>query len=721
MKTTLFIYSTICIVLSGLLIYHFKFPAHLFESSETESQNSSFTKGTLDIALAASDSGIYKASGSDALRAVNLYRDQINQAGGINGRKIEFRFFDDQGDVESAIQIASQIALSDNILTVIGHTNNEASVAAGLIYQKSEIPVIIGSTTSKKVTAENDWCFRITPSYASWGDFSANYIKRALNKNAVSIIYTRDKLGFEIVKHFEETAQTIGLKIKKEWGLEPEEHDWVQPTKISADMVPILEELKSGYDPGIIFIAAQKNYFTKIIKLLKALNADYPILTIETLYLDDVYTDYEQTLKAMDGVYIVSPFLIGSANVKAQDFRNNYRHRYKEEPSAVAAVYYDAIMIVAEAVKKAKLQGIRQIRRHRRMVRAALVSSYNRNNAVRGVTGDLFFNKNGDVSTPLEVGLYENQKLIPAFSQFHLMSDLDLNDNLLQMYLNEKIIIVNDQVMVPAQVVQTNFNINSISNLDIENSSYTADFLLTFRFKGEFDPSGIIFTEAVKPLILDQPIIEKKNSGVTYQTYHFPKATFKGNFDFSLYPFNRPVLSISFHHANRGQNSLIYFRDVLAATVLPESIKLEDSSGWNISAVSYYQDIISNVSSLGIPDLFDANRATRINYSQFNADIEIKRTAFTPVSLQYFTPLAIMFLCLLSVFYKPARLHWLRMPTIMAVLVTNTYYHIKFSSDLPVEYITRLEYIFFAIYILAFIVLFLFILSFKSPLTRKNK
>ena len=719
MKIMLFIYSTIFIVLFGLLIYLMEPPVHLTESSAMplESQNDSFKKGTLYIALAASGSGIYKDSGSDALRAVRLYIEQVNMAGGIDDRKIELRVFDDQGEVENALQIASEIASSDNILTVIGHTDSETSIAAGKIYQKAEIPVITASTTSEKVTSENDWCFRITPSYSFWGGFSANYVKKALHKNAVSIIYARNQLGFEMVKHFEETARIIGLEIKKEWGLEPEEH-----SKMYDDMATVLEELKSGYEPGIIFIAAQKNYIFKIIQLLKTLNTDHSILTIDALYMDDVYTNYEQTLKAMDGVHIVSPFLIGIANAKAQAFRKDYRQRYKEDPSAVAAVYYDAILMVAEAIKKAKFKGKRQIRRHRRMVRAALVSSYNRNNAVRGVTGDIFFNKNGDVSTPLTVGLYKNQKRIPAYSQYHFMSDLEPDTNLLQMYLNEKIILVNDQVMSSAQVVRTNVHINSISNLDIENSSYTVDFLLTFSFKGEFDPSGIIFTEAVKPLIFDL-LITKKKQDVTYQIYHFPKAAFKGNFDFLLYPFNHPVLTISFYHATRGQNSLIFFYDDLAATELPKKkngwdIILKDSDGWDISAVSYYQDIISDVSSLGIPALFNAHTATRINYSQFNADIEIKRTAFNSVALQYFAPLAIMSVCLLSVLYKPARLHWLRMPTIMAVLVANTYYHIKITSDLPVEYITRLEYNILAIYILAFIILLIFIWSFKSTQTQ---
>ena len=715
MKIMLFIYSTIFIVLFGLLIYLMEPLVHLTESSEmhSELQNDSVKKETLYIAVTASGSGIYKASGNDALRAVRLYIEQVNMAGGIDNHKIELRFFDDQGDVETALQIASEITSSNNILAVLGHTDSETSIAAGKIYQKAGIPVITASTTSEKVTSENDWCFRITPSYASWGAFSANYVKKTLKENAVSIIYARNQLGFEMVKHFEETAQMIGLEIKKEWGFVPDEH-----FKMYDDLATVLDELKSGYDLGIIFLAAQKNYIYKIIQLLKSINHDYSILAIDALYMDDVYTNYEHTLKAIDGVYIVSPFLIGIANAKALAFRKDYRQRYKEEPSAVAAVYYDAILMVAEAVKKAKFKGKRQIRRHRRKVRAALVSLYNRKNAIHGVTGDLFFNKDGDVSTPLVVGLHENQKLAPAFSQYYFMSDFEARDDLLQMYLNEKIIIINDQVLAPVQVVRTGVHINSINNLDIENSRYTIDFHLWFRFKGEFDPSGIVFTHAVKPLSLEQPIIEQKEDGVSIYKYHL-KAAFKGNFDFHLYPFNRPVLTISFHHATRGRNSLIFFHDGLEPSGLPEGIILKDSGGWNISAVSYYQDIISNVSSLGIPALFDAHEATRINYSQFNADIKLKRTAFNLVSQKYFAPLAIMSVCLLSVLYKPDRLHWLRMPTIMAVLVANTYYHIKISSDLPVEYITRLEYNFLGIYILAVIVMVIF--AFKSTATRKNK
>lgn len=218
-------------------------------------------------------------------------------------------------------------------------------------------------------------------------------------------------------------------------------------------------------------------------------------------------------------------------------------------------------------------------------------------------------------------------------------------------------------------------------------------------------------------------MIEKKVGNSQTRIYRL-KGTFKSAFDFHQYPFNSPVLSIAFHHAVRGRHSLILMQDELASAGWPEEensreINMDAPGQWKIKAVSTYQDIIGNASSLGIPTLFDAQTAKQIDYSRFNTAIVLTRPAYNPVSQKYFAPIVTMLIGLLLTFFKPVRLCWLRVPAILLVLVVNSYYYMEFSKNLPVEYITRLDYTFWAIYTLAFISMLFLI--FQSTLGAKKQ
>ena len=132
-------------------------------SSANESTQESAAPATesYKIAVAAALSGGSAEEGSYIKNGVQLVVDEINEAGGINGKKVELVSYDDQNDPKNAATVANAIAADDSILAVVGHTNSSCSLAAAAVYEDAGIPQIICSASSPKISDAGEYIFRV--------------------------------------------------------------------------------------------------------------------------------------------------------------------------------------------------------------------------------------------------------------------------------------------------------------------------------------------------------------------------------------------------------------------------------------------------------------------------------------------------------------------------------------------------------------------------------
>src|SRR5580698_6130617 len=122
----------------------------------------------LSIAAAGPLTGTAAARGKDLDQAVRMAVDETNAAGGVNGRRIELKVYDDGDDAAHAAEIAQKIA-STPALAVLGQVASSAAIAAGQVYREKQIPAITGAASEVRVTQGNDWFFRLFPDAAGQG------------------------------------------------------------------------------------------------------------------------------------------------------------------------------------------------------------------------------------------------------------------------------------------------------------------------------------------------------------------------------------------------------------------------------------------------------------------------------------------------------------------------------------------------------------------------
>ena len=99
--------------------------------------------------------------GQSTHNGIMMAVDEINAAGGINGRKIKVLTEDDQSKQEEAANAVTKLISQNNVVAVLGEVASSASIAAAPICQSNKVPMITPSSTNDEVTQKGDYIFRI--------------------------------------------------------------------------------------------------------------------------------------------------------------------------------------------------------------------------------------------------------------------------------------------------------------------------------------------------------------------------------------------------------------------------------------------------------------------------------------------------------------------------------------------------------------------------------
>lgn len=677
------------------------------------------------IALVGPMSGPDKIYGEAMLKGINLYLDEIK--GKHSRRNIELLVLNDHNNEQTAAQVAADIARENKALIVIGHYGNPASIAAGNIYKKAEIPAITASATDGRVTIGNDWYFSIFPTNHYQITFAAHYIKNFFKKNSVSIILDKENYNTSLVDHFERITRSRGIEMKKKWifdsrkaNLDKTSNPAISGFWEEMELNRIIAEIKATDDPGALFFATHAREGAKIIKSIKepgmGYAIEYAIIGLEPFLSDSFIEEFQQYPWEQknpgyysNGVYVISPALGAINNEEAFVFMMRMQHEdgdnetYQEDVLWTAASYYDAMQVAVRAIEKAHIQGAGHIYSDRRKVRAALASFYAPEKAINGVTGDLYFNPNGNSRRDIAVVVYEQQKLFRSFLQYQIPSDPGKIENPFKEALSGNLILVDGQIMTKFRVVYTGIAINEIIHFDEQNSTCTIDFYLWFRFQGDFKDTDIKFSNVVTPVSLGQPVMEEIRNNITTRVYRV-KADIKGDLTSPAYLADYDAMSVKFRHASQTRDQLVYFVDELG---LPQSLKTKNGneplSLPNIKGFNLYETSSSTISTLGI--YYSDESYPPISYSQISAQFLLKRKESSGIFRRLAPIIGVVLMVYLVYFLPPARCGR-RVVICILALFANAFFHFRLASIPRIEYFITIEYAFFIVY--AFIVIALF-------------
>jgi potassium-dependent mechanosensitive channel len=601
-----------------------------------------FKQGTIHIAFAGPSEK--DAAGKLMIQAIGLYFDKINRKGGINGQKIVLEKFDDQNDANTARLKALEIAEQNEVLAVIGHWYSDASISAGKIYEDKGIPAITPGSANINVTKGNKWYFRNIYNATESGQFLAHYVKNVFKQEHVSIINERAAYGSYLAKVFEKESQKLNMTVKKRWEYDDNnEH-------LDDQFVKIVNELNFIKNhAGIIFLAVKATEGVKLVKLIKDAGIQNVIIGADSLSEDTFRNGFDKFPISKDhpgfytnDIYVATPLLFDTANEKAQQFKEEYKDKDDEIPDWSAAYAYDTAMVLVEAIKRAEIQGTSDtLQADRQKIRDTLANFTNIYDAVEGATGPNYFDHNRDAQKPVSIGVYKHKALVSALTQLQVVRNPNEISDLKKARQAEQVLFFNGKYMYKTNVVYVGLKFIEISDIDIKNLQFTLDFKLWFRFLGKFDPSEIEFINAIDSKEIYQQLknsMEKKDKGkIQYHVYRI-KGRFRADFLPDYYAYKQHIVGVSFRHRILTRNNLIYVTDEVGmgtleteTPLLERLIKkrvLNPKENWFMNRVWFFPNTVKEYSA-GDPDYINVPQG-KVEYSQFNAAIQIKKDQITP-------------------------------------------------------------------------------------------
>ncbi|MBC8031099.1 MAG: ABC transporter substrate-binding protein [Pyrinomonadaceae bacterium] len=315
--------------------------------------------------------------GISSVNGIKMAADEVNLAGGINGKQVELLIQDDRSDASEAATIVTKFVTQDQVHAILGEVASSRSIAAAPIAQNAKIPMLTPSSTNPEVTKKGDYIFRSCFIDPVQGAAIAQFGAKSLNaKRAALMVDRKNDYSTGLEKVISEVFTRLGGQVVVTQSYQAGDQDFnAQITSIK------------GANPDVIFVPGYYGDVALFAKQARDKGITVPLVGGDGW---DSPSLYQIGGAALDGCYFSNHYSPDDVDPIVQKFVTDFKTRYGTVPDALAATAYDAARIMFDAIKRANsLDGA--------AIRQALADT----KEFPGVTGKVTFNENRDAVKPI--------------------------------------------------------------------------------------------------------------------------------------------------------------------------------------------------------------------------------------------------------------------------------------------------------------------------------
>ena len=281
--------------------------------------------------------------GAASMRGFKLAIKEINDAGGVNGKKIVIAEADNKSEASEAVNAATKLISDDGAKVIVGPAVTANVIAESQVAAENKIPVLAPDATSPDVTVENGkvkpFIFRSCFIDPQQGTVMAKFASENLKAKTAVIYYDNSSdYSKSLAKVFQEKFEAAGGKVLMQEAFVAKDQDFKAT----------LTKLKDA-NADIMFVPAYYEEVGKIVKQARELGMNMPILGTDG-WDDKKVTDIAGA-DALNNTYFSTHYSDKDESVKP--FVDAYQKEYGEMPNVFAALGYDAGKLLADAIKRA--------------------------------------------------------------------------------------------------------------------------------------------------------------------------------------------------------------------------------------------------------------------------------------------------------------------------------------------------------------------------------
>lgn len=305
------------------------------------------TSNDIKIGMVYELTGSTASYGTSAADGAKLAFKEINTSGGILGKQIKIVTADNKGEPSESANAMTKVITQDKVIAVTGFTVSSCGIAGSSVAEDNKIPLVAAATVNPRVTVDErtgkvkDYTFRACFIDSFQGTVSANFALNSLKtkKSAIMIDNSSD-YSKGLAKIFKDVFTSGGGQVIAEEAYLQKDQDFKS----------VLTKIKAQ-NPEILYLPGYYEDVGKIVKQARELGITIPILGGDAW--DSPRLVEIGSPQALNNTYFTNFYSVQDTNPASKAFVEAYKKEYGQLPDSMAAMGYDAVYLLVDAIKRA--------------------------------------------------------------------------------------------------------------------------------------------------------------------------------------------------------------------------------------------------------------------------------------------------------------------------------------------------------------------------------
>jgi branched-chain amino acid transport system substrate-binding protein len=285
-------------------------------------------------------SGAEATFGQSTARGIQLAVKDVNASGGIKGKLVELKSYDDRSVSQEAGTAVTRLITSDDAVAILGENTSSMSLAGGRVAQQYGVPMISPSSTNPAVTQLGDKIFRVCFLDPFQGWVEAKFARETLKANTAAILYDQAQAYSKgLAQYFKEAFIQMGGTITTEQAFTGGDQDF------SAQLTTIGQT-----NPDVVLVPGYYTDAGNIAIQVRKLGIKAPMLGgdgWDSTQLAAIGKD------AIEGSYYSNHYSFQEKRPEVENFVGKYEAEHHIKPDGLAALGYDAARLLFDAMGRA--------------------------------------------------------------------------------------------------------------------------------------------------------------------------------------------------------------------------------------------------------------------------------------------------------------------------------------------------------------------------------
>jgi branched-chain amino acid transport system substrate-binding protein len=206
----------------------------------------SIAQDTIKVGIVLPLTGDQAKFGEIEKQSFDLALGEINAAGGVKGKKLEFIIEDDTGRPEVGRSVVEKLITKDKVVMLGGGYSSSVTYAVAGVCQQNQMPFLVNTGAADNITTSGwDYIFRLNPPVSEYASSVESLLTAVIKPTSAAILHENSLFGTSGAKEFEKTCEAMKIKVLLKEGYEAG----------GIDYKPVLMKVKQ-LNPDIVYMVS---------------------------------------------------------------------------------------------------------------------------------------------------------------------------------------------------------------------------------------------------------------------------------------------------------------------------------------------------------------------------------------------------------------------------------------------------------------------------------